>query len=50
MESAETFAKRMERATFEMSFENKFDVTLVNKELEDSFAQARKLVGDFLNK
>jgi guanylate kinase len=48
-ESDETFAKRMERATFEMTFENKFDVTLVNQELEDSFAKARKLVGDFLN-
>ena len=48
-ESAETFAKRIERAEFEMSFENKFDVTLVNKELEASFAEARKLVGDFLN-
>lgn len=48
-ESADTFAKRIERAEFEMSFENKFDVTLVNKELEDSFAQARKMVGDFLN-
>ena len=48
-ESAETFAKRIERAEFEMTFENKFDVTLVNKELEDSFAQARKIVGDFLN-
>lgn len=47
-ESEETFAKRMERAEFEMSFENKFDVTLVNKELEDSFAQARRIVGDFL--
>jgi len=48
-ESAETFAKRIERAEFEMSFENKFDITLVNKELEESFAEARKLVGDFLN-
>lgn len=47
-ESAETLATRMERSEFEMSFENKFDVTLVNKELEDSFAQARKLVGDFI--
>jgi len=48
-ESAETFAKRMERAAFEMSFEGKFDVTLVNNDLEQSFAEARKLVGDFLN-
>lgn len=48
-ESEDTFAKRMERAEFEMSFENKFDVTLVNKELEDSFVQARRIVGDFLN-
>lgn len=47
-ESAETFATRMERAEFEMSFENKFDVTLVNKELEEAFAQAQELVSDFL--
>ena len=33
-----------------MTFENKFDVTLVNENLEESFANAEILVSDFLNK
>lgn len=49
-ESAESLSQRLCRAEFEMGFEDKFDVTLVNENLEDSFATAKKLVEDFLNK
>ena len=49
-ESRESLSQRLYRAEFEMGFEDKFDVTLVNENLEDSYANAEKLVGDFLNK
>ncbi|MGW8123739.1 guanylate kinase [Roseivirga echinicomitans] len=49
-ESAESLSQRFYRAEFEMTFENKFDVTLVNENLEESCAQAEVLVTDFLNK
>lgn len=49
-ESGESLSQRLCRAEFEMGFEDKFDVTLINKNLEDSFATAEKLVEDFLNK
>ena len=49
-ESAESLSQRLCRAEFEMGLEDKFDVTLINENLEDSFANAKKLVEDFLNK
>ncbi|MBS9523983.1 guanylate kinase [Litoribacter ruber] len=49
-ESEESLSRRLYKAKFEMGFENKFDVTLVNDDMEKSFAEAEKLVGDFLNK
>lgn len=48
-ESDGSFAERMERASFEMSFENKFDKTLINEELELSFRQAVQMVDQFIN-
>jgi len=49
-ESAQSLSQRFYRAEFEMTFENKFDVTLVNEYLEESFANAEVLVNDFLKK
>lgn len=49
-ESRESLSQRLYRAEFEMGFEDKFDVTLVNEVLQDSFDNAEKLVDDFLNK
>ena len=49
-ESRESLSQRLYRAEFEMGFEDKFDVTLVNEQLEDSYANAEKLVEDFLSK
>ena len=49
-ESRESLSQRLYRAEFEMGFEDKFDVTLVNENLENSFSNAEKLVEDFLTK
>lgn len=49
-ESAESLSQRLRRAEFEMGFEDKFDASLINENLEDSFANAEKLVKYFLNK
>lgn len=40
--------KRLEKADWEMTFENKFDQVLVNDVLEDAFASARHLVRNFI--
>ncbi|MGY6560221.1 MAG: guanylate kinase [Nitritalea sp.] len=48
-ESEESLSRRLYKAKFEMSFENKFDVTIVNDDKETSFQQAETLVGNFLN-
>ena len=49
-ESRESLSQRLYRAEFEMGFEDKFDVTLINENLDASYANAEKLVEDFLNK
>ncbi|RZS94773.1 guanylate kinase [Cecembia calidifontis] len=49
-ESEESLSRRLYKAKFEMSFEDKFDVTIVNDNMEKSFAEAEKLVGEFLSK
>ncbi|MEX2565521.1 MAG: guanylate kinase [Cyclobacteriaceae bacterium] len=49
-ESEDSLSRRIYKAKFEMTFENKFDVTLVNKDLDDSFEEAEKLVQTFLNR
>ncbi len=48
-ESQETLSQRLDRAEFEMGFEDKFDVTLLNENLEDSYKRAEELVSNFLN-
>ncbi len=48
-ESRESLSQRLYRAKFEMTFENKFDVTLLNEKIEDSFVKADELVNNFLN-
>lgn len=48
-ESRESLSQRMYRAEFELTFENKFDVTLLNEHMEESFVKAEELVNDFLN-
>lgn len=48
-EDSDSLSRRLYKAKFEMSFENKFDVTLINDKLKDSFHNAEKLISDFLN-
>ncbi|AFL83094.1 guanylate kinase [Belliella baltica DSM 15883] len=49
-ESEESLSRRLYKAKFEMGFENKFDVTIVNDDMQKSFAEAETLVGEFLAK
>ncbi len=47
-ETETSLSQRIFKAKFEMTFEDKFDVTLVNADLEESLKKAEKLVDDFL--
>lgn len=49
-ESEESLSRRLYKAKFEMSFEDKFDVSLVNDDMEKSFREAETLVHNFLSK
>ena len=46
-ESEESLSRRLFKAKFEMSFENKFDVVLINENLQHSLHQAQALYEDF---
>ncbi|AHM60217.1 guanylate kinase [Flammeovirgaceae bacterium 311] len=47
-ESDNALSQRLFKAQFEMKFENQFDITLVNEELETSLQKAQELVDAFL--
>ncbi|QIP11486.1 guanylate kinase [Spirosoma aureum] len=47
-ETEESLSKRLFKVHFEMSFKNRFDVILVNDELDTSLEKAQKLVDDFV--
>ena len=46
-ESEESLSRRLFKAKFEMGFQDKFDVVLVNENLEKSLAEAQKLYARF---
>lgn len=46
-EAEESISRRLFKAKFEMSFEDQFDVTLLNENLEVSVQEAQKLYRDF---
>ncbi len=48
-ETEDSLSKRLFKVHFEMSFQDQFDVVLVNDDLEDSYAKAQKLIDDFIN-
>lgn len=48
-ETEESIKTRLYKVRFEMSFEDQFDVTLVNDNLEESFAKAQTLISNFIN-
>jgi guanylate kinase len=47
-ETEDSLSRRMFKVKFEMTFQDKFDVILVNDNLEESFQKAEKLVEDFI--
>ncbi|MBC7892357.1 MAG: guanylate kinase [Sphingobacteriaceae bacterium] len=47
-ESEDSISRRLFKVKFEMSFQDEFDVILVNDDLETSFQKAQKLVDNFL--
>lgn len=49
-ESEESLSRRLYKAKFESTFEDKFDTTILNDDINKSFAQAENLVGDFIAK
>ncbi len=48
-ESEDSLSRRLYKAQFEMSFEDKFDTTLLNNDLGESLKKAEKLVSDFIS-
>jgi len=49
-ESKESLSQRLFKAKFELAFEDKFDVTILNNNLEESLKKAEELVDNFLKK
>ncbi|MFD2202379.1 guanylate kinase [Shivajiella indica] len=49
-ETDESLSRRLFKAKFESTFEDKFDVTILNDDIQKSFKDAEQLVGDFLSK
>lgn len=48
-ETPESYRKRVKRATLELSYEDKFDIALLNDKLDVALTEAEKIVTDFLN-
>jgi len=48
-DSTSSISSRLYKAKFELAFEDRFDVTVVNDDLEAACAQAEKLVRDFIS-
>lgn len=46
-ESPESLSRRLFKAQFEMTFQDQFDIVLVNEKLETSLAEAQRLYNDF---
>jgi len=49
-ESEESLSRRLFKAKFEMGFQNKFDVVLINENLDKSLAEAQRLYNEFKKK
>jgi len=49
-ESPESLSRRLFKAKFEMSFQDRFDYVLVNENLDTSLAEAQRLYNEFKNK
>jgi Guanylate kinase len=49
-DTPEVIEKRIERASYELSFANKFDKTIINDNLEDAQQKALDTIQEFLKK
>ena len=49
-ESEESLSRRLFKAKFEMTFQDKFDVVLINQNLDKSLAEAQRLYNEFKKK
>lgn len=49
-ETSESLSRRLFKANFEMSFQDKFDVVLINENLEKSLSEAQRLYNEFKNR
>lgn len=47
-DSAASISARLYKANFELTFEDRFDVTVINDNLDEATAQAQKLVRNFI--
>ncbi|MBO0950424.1 guanylate kinase [Fibrella forsythiae] len=47
-ETEDSLSKRLFKVHFEMSFQDQFDVILVNDDLDESYAKAQKLIDEFI--
>ena len=47
-ETPESLSQRLYKARFELGFEDKFDLTILNNKLETSLSEAQQAVDDFL--
>jgi len=48
-DSKENIKKRIDKAKFEISFANKFDITIVNENIKDAVTQTEKSLSNFLD-
>lgn len=48
-ETPESLSQRLFKARFELEFENKFDVTILNIDLEESLIEAQNVLDEFLS-
>lgn len=49
-ETSESLSRRLFKANFEMSFQDKFDIVLINETLEKSLNEAQQLYNEFKNR
>jgi len=48
-DSAENIKKRIDKAKFEISFANKFDVVIINKDIDKAVIETESILSNFLN-
>ena len=49
-ETAENIQMRLDKASFEISFSNQFNVIIQNNDLTTAYTETKKVISNFLNK